>query len=1040
MKRLGILLSLAVSCALSAQEVESPVDLTLIVLESGKPLPGVDLVVDGEVYGTTGDGGAVFAKFDPGRREITLRRADNTLTTVSLETVAAETMQIIAVVDEPGADPRLDIESSNQANQGALGGAGGQGVASGPPGTLRGRVVSTETGEPVGNARVFVSGTGGDIRTDAEGNYEVELPPGTYAVSVIHSDHSTQTLDEIQIASERATDLEVELTPAALELPDYVVLEPYIEGSIASVIEERRNSAAVTDILGAEQISKTGDSDAAGALRRVTGLTLVDGKFIYVRGMGERYSTTLINGAIVPSPDPTRRVVPLDLFPTGVIGNLAVQKSFSATMPGEFGGGTVDIRTRGIPDARVFDVGLTIEYESETTGKDGLTYAGGSDDWTGFDDGTREFPESMRIALADIKLCEESRFRPQCFSDEEIEVFGDALAGGWNLAEQSSDPNGSLDLTYGDRFELAGFDLGFTSALSYGQEYDTSQEVRREFAATGPRDDIELNLLTDFDVLRTVRTVDTSAFVTAEVAREELHKILFTSLYVRLTTDEARLDEGVITGVGLDDTIRRGEREWIENDLFTNQIGGEHIFPVLADLKLNWQFTNSKAVRYSPNTRAFRLDDFGNTGNFQLTRRADDNDITFANLADNAEHLQLGLTLPWEFFGGRVNGQIAIGASEFERARDSSIRRFTYEVPRTFPLGDEDLDALFSPENIRPGGLALDERTLRSDFYTADQTLDSEYLELDATFFDTIRLTAGLRREDNVQTVINASPIEINPVVETAEIVTSDSLPALALTWLVSDRQQIRLTYAETLARPDFRELSSAPFSDPVTDAIVNGNPDLQPTAIDNIDLRWEYYFSPGESISVAYFEKDFINPIEAVVVAGESLRLGLQNAQAANNRGVEFEVRKELGFLNDRLANFYVAANAALIESEIQLDPEQALSVTNTNRPLQGQSEYIANFQLGYENLDRDTSATLVFNTAGERISQVGITGLPDVYEQPFNQLDFILSQGFRDRWTFKLRAKNLLDESVEFTQGDEIVREYKKGIELSLGFDYSF
>ena len=727
-----------------------------------------------------------------------------------------------------------------------------------------------------------------------------------------------------------------------------------------------------------------------------------------------------------------------DLFPAGVIGNLAVQKSFSASMPGEFGGGTVDIRTRGIPDARVFDIGLSLEYESETTGKTGLTYAGGSDDWTGFDDGARELPASLREGLVDIKLCEESRFRPQCFTTEEIEAFGDDLAGVWNLSEQTSDPSASLDLTYGDRFEWAGFDLGFTSALSYGQSYDTQDEVRREFAYSRSAD--TLRLLTDFNVLRTVRTVDTSAFVTAEAAKEELHKLLVTSLYVRLTTDEARLDEGVIAGVGLQDTIRRGELEWIENDLFTNQVSGQHVLPYLADLQLNWQYTTSKAVRYAPTTRNFRLDDFGSTGNFQLTRRADDNDITFANLQDNADHVQVGLALPWESAGGQIVGQISLGAEELKRNRDSSIRRFTYEIPRSFPLGDEDLDALFSPANIRPGGLQLDERTLRSDFYAATQALDSEYLEFDTTFWDKIRLTAGLRREDNAQIVVNASPIEINPIVETAEIRSSDALPALALTWLISDRQQIRLTYAETVARPDFRELSSAPFSDPVTDAIVNGNPDLLPTAIDNFDLRWEYYFSPGESLSIAYFEKDFVNPIEAVVVAGESLRLGLQNAASANNRGVEVEVRKELGFLWDPLRNFYVAANAAVIESDISLDPKQALSVTNLNRPLQGQSEYIANFQLGYENPDQGTSATLVFNTAGERISQVGLTGLPDIYEEPLNQLDFVLSQGFRDRWTFKLTAKNLLGESVKFTQGDEVVREYKKGIQLSLGFDYSF
>src|SRR5690606_34701459 len=222
-----------------------------------------------------------------------------------------------------------------------------------------------------------------DIVTDADGRYQATLPPGDYSISVIAPQFSSQTIDGIAVAAEAEVSRDIELTPAGLELPEFVVLEPFVEGSLAAFVEEKRTSSAVTDILGAEQISRNGDSDAAGALKRVTGLTLVDGKFIYVRGLGERYSSTLLNGAQIPSPDPTRRVVPLDLFPTEILSGIVVQKTYSADMPAEFGGGTIQLRTRGVPESFLLKVSGSVGYGDGTTGEEGLRYDGGDSDWTG---------------------------------------------------------------------------------------------------------------------------------------------------------------------------------------------------------------------------------------------------------------------------------------------------------------------------------------------------------------------------------------------------------------------------------------------------------------------------------------------------------------------------------------------------------------------------------------------------------------------------------------------------------------------------------
>lgn len=1034
-------LSVAVCSALAQPEL--PAKLALFVIEDGRPVENVRVFLRGEPYGSTGSHGSAFVRFAPGEATLELKRLDATLVTLKLNVVSREDLQIIAVLNDDG-PPRVDIESSNQTNQGITGQTA-DAAPVGDPGVLTGQVFSTESGDPVINARVFISGTASDVRTDSEGRYEISLAPGTYAISVIHADHSTQTLDEIEVSSGEATSMDVELTPAALELPEFVVLEPFIEGSIASVIEERRNSAAVTDILGAEQFAKTGDSDAAGALKRVTGLSLVDGKFIYVRGMGERYSTTLVNGAVVPSPDPTRRVVPLDLFPTGVIGNIAVQKSFSATMPGEFGGGTVDLRTRGIPDGQIGTIGFGVEYDTETTGKDIKTYRGGGSDWTGWDDGTRGFPSILQRNLRDTKLCRASRFAPDCFEDEQIQEFGQAVAGNYDFRDREAIPNAGLDLTYGNVHEFAGLDFGYVAAVSFDHSLNNNDEIRREFAAGNDPDDpdgIVLSTQREFDVVRSERQVDSSAFITAELAKEQLHKILYTSLFVRLTVDETRVDEGVDGSLGFDDQIRRVRLEWIENDLLMNQFRGEHVFPFLADLKLDWQYTDARARLDSPNTRTYRFDDRGATGDFALSTFADSNSQSWAGLEDNSQNYQGRLTLPFEFANNKLYGQFAGGYDKVKRDRDSFIRRFDFGRCRDNSVDQtgDSLDAIINNETVNPDCFTLRETTRSTDAYQAFQTLESFFLELDTTWFEKLRASFGVRFEDNEQLVVNEDPLSSNPQRQEASVATSDTLPAAALTYFLTDSMQVRASYAETLSRPDFRELSPAPFIDPVFDAEVLGNPDLKPATITNWDIRWEWYPSPGESLSVGWFKKDFTNPIEAVVIAGEDLRFTLQNALGATNTGIEAEFRKEMGFLASWLDGIIVSANGAIIDSEIEFDADDALSQTSNVRPLQGQSEYTLNIQIGYENLERDISATLAFNVAGERISQVGVSGLPDVFEQPFEQLDLTYRQGFGDRWKLKAAFKNILDPTVEFSQLDSVTREFKKGREFSVGVDFSF
>jgi outer membrane cobalamin receptor len=1034
----GCLLLLAIPDVAQSNE-QPPAEITLLVFEQGRPQAGIDIEY-GEIRAETGSNGLSRFTAVASTGDLILRRNEQALMRMPLGVEAAELLQIIVSLQADGA-PQVSLESSLGERDWALpamspaASALGETIGETATGQLQVLVVSTEDASPIVNARVFIAGTGSQFRTDEQGRFQATLPVGEYAMSVLHPDYATRTVDDIAIAANADTEQTVELPPSGLELAEFVVVEPYIEGSLSSVVDERRNSAAVTDLLAAEQISRAGDSNAASALRRVTGLTLVDGKFIFVRGLGERYSSTLVNGAPLPSPDPTRKVVPLDLFPTNVVRSIAVQKSYSASKPGEFGGGAVEIRTRGIPDGFFASLSASVGANSETGLDEGLRYAGGTDDWTGWDNGSRGLPESFS-AIADQRLCRRTFVRPECLTSDAVEGLGEDFAGIWNIEARNIGPDLGIEGAIGNAWETPWFDVGLSTSASLDHGSSRVEEVRRSFNTNAQG---ELNVQNDFAIDRTTRTIDLSAFTTGEVAFSDNHRLLLTSLLVRQTEDEARLDLGNNQGLGIDTQTLRGQLEWIENALLSHQLRGEHTFSPLGDLSLNWQFSEAKANRDAPRARSWEYDDLDGTGNFRFAAdRAGSNETTYARLDDEMSAFQLDMQLPIQLHEAwSVN--LGWGISQVDRDRDSLIRRFVYATGRGFnPDGDTPED-IFTPDNIG-NGLELRETTRDTDAYTANQSLDARYLELDTSISDWLRITAGRRWEDNRQEVITTVLFQ-DTVTEQALLETEDSLPSYALTWMMSDTQQLRLSYGRTVNRPDFRELTSAPFTDPRLDIETRGNPELRPASIEHYDLRWEWYFEADEYVSVALFKKDFTDPIETVVQSGENILLSLQNALAATNQGVEIEGRMTLDGVHRWLSGTYIAGNYAWIDSEIDIDTSVDQQATNANRALQGQSDYIANVQFGYDDEDRGLSTTLVANMVGPRISRVGTVGIPDEVEQAYTGIDLVVKKTLNDNMEIGFKLQNLLDQPVQFQFADNAIsREYRRGRDISLSFEVNF
>lgn len=947
-------------------------------------------------------------------------------------------------------------------------------------GLLRGQVVNAQTRQPVSGARVTAQGMSDavqsvslDLLSDADGRFQATLPAGEFGLTVQADGFDLLIQDGLAVRSgatvettlalgapaavgtavaDESISPDIGISPAAGVSPapgdtqtlgGVNVRGSYQRGGEALYLDEKRASAVVAETLGAEQIARTGDSDAATTLKRVTGLTLVDGRFVYVRGLGERYSSVALNGAPIPSPDPTRRVVPLDLFPTDLLDGVVVQKGYTPDLPGEFGGGAVLLRTRDIPSKFFVRVSGTLGYQDGTSFEDGYSYEGGGHDWSGHDDGTRELPASLAAATAGGQVLRpQTPLNPNGATAAELERYGeDVAASGYGVNRETLGPDMGLSASIGNRWNIGETSkFGFTAAVRYNQAWDRNEEVRRTFQASSaglePADELAID--------DTRRNIDFSAFLNLGYEINPQHRFNATSVLLRQSEDRVKLSEGIQD----EQEARFTELRWTENQLFAQQLGGNHVFPAAHDLSLDWQYTWARATRDEPDTRKYRYDR-DSDGVLSFSPRSDSNQITWAELDDYQRDLNIKGKLPFDFSTATLD--VSFGGERLERERDASLRSFSFSAsgprardPAILALP---VDQVLSPQNIGEDGFVLTESTLPTDNYAARQDLTAFFLGIDANIAQKYRIALGARREKNDQavTTFSLSNPDAPPVVAGEN--ANSTLPAAAFTWAYSEDAQLRASYSKTLSRPDFRELSPAPYLDPLLDVQVIGNPDLITADIRNYDLRWEYYFSPVESFSVGAFLKEFENPIEKTRLPGSGVLLSLDNAQSARNYGVEFDISKGLEFVADwpgfrhvhgDWANWSVGFNYARIKSSIQLDPLDASFQTNLDRPMQGQSPYVANVQIGHQAGDGSREATLLYNVSGRRIAAVGVAGQPDIYEEAFRQLDFQYRRNLGDDWSFKLRLRNLLDPAVRYTQGPETTREYRKGRALMLSLEW--
>lgn len=895
-------------------------------------------------------------------------------------------------------------------------------------GSIAGQVISSEQGTPVAGARVLVRGVDAEAVTDSDGRFQLEVPVGTQSVSVIHTKHSLQTVNDIEVKKDEETQLSIELTPAATQLEDVVITAPHIQGGVASVISERRKSTAVQDALGTEDIARSPDGSASAATRRIVGASIVGGAFLFVRGLGGRYSNVRLNNVPMPSTDPDLPGFQLDLFPTSVLSSLTISKTFSPDIPGDFAGGSLNVETRSFPEEFLLKLSLSTSYNSTTTFRDMPTYDGGDTDYLGSDDGTRALPDGFPEEYIRVR----SRSNPEGFSPEDIAELGRLFPNNWAQRTKAALPNMSAGLSIGDTIETSAGNIGYYLTLGYRNRSQRLVERLTNVTTVGQGEDQRLEETQTLIKESGSNDVQIGTLGTVSYAPTKQHSFSVVSMLTQNGSDETRSISGVDEEEGV--PIRQQQYQYVERQLLFNQLLGKH--QELGDiLDLSWQVNTARTQRDQPDTR-------------NVLYSLQSGEFRFRGVTGSGEHLYT--QLEQEDYGGGLDlrfalfEQAAAKAGYMGRTGDRRFRARRFGVN----LGnDADAQVLppeefFAPE--RSGAAwTLTEVTLPNDGYDATQTLHAGYTMLELPLFNSLKLAGGLRIEQFQQDIVArtpyATPEENDTEEEGTERTDLDYLPGATLVYALSEEMSVRGAYGGTVARPQIRELSPFLNQDYVRRRTIKGEPDLERTFIHNFDLRWELFPTPTEVFAVSLFYKLFEDPIESVIY-DQNGNVTFANIQGANNYGAEFEARVGLGLLSDSLESFSAMANFALIRSEVQLSEEERALATSARRPLAGQSPYVANLALGYEPEGTGFSTFLYYNVFGRRIQDVGRLGLPDIYEEPFHALDWTLFYEPTEHWQFGFTASNLLLQPVRVTQGGFNFSRGEPGMNLGLSAGWTY
>jgi TonB-dependent receptor len=1058
MKPLAALSIFLLLCAPMPLFADAAGTLSVFVFLDGKPLANMEILVDGKFSYKTDSDGSQKIRLTTGPHQVEVSGKDEAGQNLgyikkTVEIKEGKDTQLIArflsdeedliTIDAPldGVETRV-VESSAKA-------------------FLQGTVLSSETRKPISNARVFVRGTSVDARTNKEGSFRIEVPAEVpVSISIVHSEYASQTVDDLSLPEGERVTREFELSPASVELEEFIVLAPKVKGSIARVVAEEKETVSIANFLSSEELSKKGDSTAAEALKRVVNLTLIDGKDVYVRGLGERYSNIEMNSLPLPSPDPLKRAVPLDIFPAGAIRSMKIQKSATPDIPASFGGGYIDIRTK----ERIEDdyIKLSVQGKGNTnTFDDVYTYEGSGTDWLGFDDGYREVDQDIRAASQVVVGERVKGLSTENYTEEQLSKFTqDFVNRDYHVVREKQPPGGALGLEGSKSFAI-GDRSQFSLYGYYKYETDSTSRIEDYFnyrfnVGTG---ELEQDPIQFGEIHKSLTEYVHNAFLNLGYTYDQVLRLRYTLLYTKNSEDVTRIVDGILGSNNEDMT--RYFLDWEERTLFVNQLSGAFDYELFGnDTHFRFGCEYAQADLYQPNNYGYTfINEPGFDGrpylNHKLTNnlaeRLESNDSVIAFFVKNKFHFDL---LSNEDF-------LDLGVSMSSKERESRQERFFLnKVGSGFIVDDREMTGTIEEiyDTYVRAEIPYEERSLvigqlflPDDFYDAEVDETDVYMSLLLKPFKKVEVLTGARYVDFSQVVYQYREDRNNPDVEKRrliqrfpeELTVNDFFPSLAVKYVLDEKNIVDFALSRTYIVPDLREFTSGAYSHPYEVATIIGNPDLVNTDIYSVDLKYGHYFSGIQNIKFGLFYKHLKDPIEDAQRQSSSLPVyTFINTDQAILYGVEIDGRRDLSFIHESMKNFFISGNFSYTKSEVTLTEEQQAIYTSDKRELQGLSPTVLNVTVGYDTKRR--SITLSYNKMGERIRKVGLIDgenrFPDQYEDPAALLDFVWIENFRNGITLTTEIGNILQQKTVWRQGDRVTREFKDPMTFSLKVSYKF
>ncbi|MDP2548713.1 TonB-dependent receptor domain-containing protein [Oceanobacter sp. 4_MG-2023] len=965
-------------------------------------------------------------------------------------------------------------------------------------GVIEGAVTDDITGAAIANVVVSVEGSDITTRTDGYGTYEIQLPAGNYRLTLQHPDYRGQTLSGVKVVSQLSVNLETNMSSSddgysqgIEEVVATASYQPY------NPVDMERMSSSVLDSMDFTQIARFDDSTVSSALKRVVGVSLEDSRYAIVRGMKSRYQSTYFNGAVLPATDPARRDLPLDIFPASIMQTLSLQKSATADVPGTATAGHIEMKTKPTPDEGFFKISATLGYGKANSEEGYMSKESGGSDWTGYDDGFREMPDIAKEA------------RGAYFFGDPDSAGSNGLGYSEEFLQYREDLGESFenygvykgDLPADVSFSLAGGDswltedgqrLGVIGAFRYSNKWTNDEKIQNGFdlytvnnSDTGEQEDI-IALTSSKVTYDTNNIIDLSAMLNADWRITENHTLGINNLLLRHTTSSAEFEDQYNIASGywiaqndivlpedprdwaVDSSIEKFQTQsidWIEEQLVSHQLWGEHYFNIsevsglLGNLKANWQVARSSSEYDRPNAQRYTYQGSQTSDPTLLVGYSTAYNLwEYSEEDGNASSIDLELPI-------NETGNIAVtakaGLYKLDRTRDGYEDRFSYrdnmleqETREDILLYPDPAD-IFTDEYIGDGtngsnglyvnygGSLNDEDDIGIDNgyqYRVEQHTNAMYLQTDWNLWNTVTANLGVRRESFK---VEADQYYYNPEPLYELLDETKTLPSVGATWLINERWQLRGAFSKTVSWPETFELLPRTYRDIETLTAYKGNPDLKPADIKNYDMRLEWYPSDTESVSLGAYRKDMDNPIENAfdTIGNDYDYYTFVNVDSGKVSGWELDFRTEfdLGYSHA----FFVQGNYTDIESEVTLAEDS--KETDLDRPLQGQPDYIANLQLGYDHIETGQEVTLVFNRKGKELVIVtpdAGSNVTNVYSEPYDDLKIIYTKRFGDDLKVSLSGENILDSEKRqyYEKYNVAYLSYKSGPKYKLKVSYDF